>query len=121
YQRNEAWTWEHMALTRARAVAGDPDLCDAVEAEVAAIVAVPRDPAAIAAEAVKMRSLIADEKAAKNLWDLKLVPGGQIDLEFIAQVAVLSGWTAAGFRSTATGEILSNLRPDIVDRATQDE
>src|SRR5690606_8178223 len=43
YQRSEAWTWEHMALTRARAVAGDRDLATEIEAEVAGILALPRD------------------------------------------------------------------------------
>ena len=53
YQRQEAWTWEHMALTRARAIAGDAALCAEVEAEVAAMLALPRDAAKVMAEAVR--------------------------------------------------------------------
>lgn len=62
YQREEAWTWEHMALTRARAVAGDKALCEAVEADVADIIARPRDAAKVFADAVEMRATIAAEK-----------------------------------------------------------
>ena len=45
YQRNDAWTWEHMALTRARPIAGDPEFVKAVEAKISAILALPRDKA----------------------------------------------------------------------------
>ena len=48
------------------------------------------------AEAAEMRAMIEKEKPPRDLWDLKLVPGGLIDLEFIAQVAVLTGGVGAG-------------------------
>ena len=51
----------------------------------------PRDKAKVAAEALEMRALIEKEKPPRDLWDIKLIPGGLIDLEFIAQVAVLGG------------------------------
>src|SRR5690606_33230661 len=91
YQRQDAWTWEQMALTRARAVAGEPELAAEIDAEVAAILASPRDAAKVRAEATEMRALIEEEKPPRDLWDIKLVPGGLIDLEFIAQVAMLTG------------------------------
>ncbi|CAN0653425.1 Glutamine synthetase adenylyl-L-tyrosine phosphorylase / Glutamine synthetase adenylyl transferase [Nitratireductor aquimarinus] len=110
YQRNEAWTWEHMALTRARAVAGDPSLMERVEGEVGEILSLPRDAAKIRGEAAEMRRLLEEEKPARDIWDLKLVPGGLIDLEFIAQVAALTGnIEEQGEEATATGEVLSAL------------
>lgn len=105
YQREEAWTWEHMALTRARPVAGDPDLMEATEKEIEAILALPHDAEKVLADAQEMRHLIAEEKPAKNLFDLKLAAGGLIDLEFIAQTAVLTG--GKGRRSPATVDNLT--------------
>lgn len=115
YQRQEAWTWEHMALVRARAIGGDAALCAEVEAEVAAVLALPRDSAKVMAEATEMRAMIEKEKPPRDLWDIKLIPGGLIDLEFIAQVAVISGQVEAGRRATGTAEILSRLAPDFAD------
>jgi len=112
YQREEAWTWEHMALTRARVVAGDGGLADEVEREVAAILARPREAARIRREAVEMRDLIGSEKPPQGRWDLKLMPGGLIDLEFIAQVASLTGHVEAKRRLTATADTLAHLAPD---------
>ena len=71
YQRHEAWTWEHMALTRARVVAGDEELCTEVEAEVEEILALPRD----APRFQRRRGdagLIEKEKPPRDVWDLKL-------------------------------------------------
>ncbi len=122
YQREDAWVWEHMALTRARTVAGDTALAAEVEEEVAAILALPRDPAKIAAEAVDMRAMIEKEKPPRDLWDIKLVAGGLIDLEFIAQVAVLSRQVVEGEeRPTGTAEILSRLAPGFADAQTRQE
>ncbi len=85
YQGNEAWTWEHMALTRARVIAGSRDLASRVEAAIRQVLVEPRDSAKIAADVRDMRSRIATEKGASDLWDLKQVRGGLVDLEFIAQ------------------------------------
>src|SRR5690606_13042788 len=84
-QTNEAWTWEHMALTRARVVSGPPDLVAKVEAAIRTVLVRPRDRAKIAADVRQMRALIEKEKGTTNLWDLKQVRGGLVDLEFIAQ------------------------------------
>ncbi|MGP2491782.1 bifunctional [glutamine synthetase] adenylyltransferase/[glutamine synthetase]-adenylyl-L-tyrosine phosphorylase [Mesorhizobium sp. PUT5] len=109
YQRQEAWTWEQMALTRARPIAGDVDLSAAIVAEVDAILAQPRDAAKVMAEAREMRALIEEEKPPRDLWDVKLIPGGLIDLEFIAQVATLTGGTENAARSTSTAVTLAHL------------
>ncbi|KEQ03184.1 bifunctional [glutamine synthetase] adenylyltransferase/[glutamine synthetase]-adenylyl-L-tyrosine phosphorylase [Pseudorhizobium pelagicum] len=85
YQQEEAWTWEHMALTRARMVAGDEDLGDETCAVIAEVLDRPADVAKIAADVREMRDLIEKEKPPRDIWDLKLIPGGLIDIEFIAQ------------------------------------
>ncbi len=121
YQREQAWTWEHMALTRARIVAGDEALAAEVEGEIAAILALPRDAAKIRREAVEMRELIAQEKPPAGIWDLKLIPGGLIDLEFIAQVAALLGAVEGDGRATMTAELLARLKPDFAEPQVRQE
>ncbi|MGB3500351.1 MAG: bifunctional [glutamine synthetase] adenylyltransferase/[glutamine synthetase]-adenylyl-L-tyrosine phosphorylase [Mesorhizobium sp.] len=109
YQREDAEIWEHMALTRARVVAGDAGFANAVDEAVAEVIASERSPAKVASEARKMRALIGEEKPPKDIWDLKLIPGGLIDLEFLAQVAVLTGNSSLPTRSTSTAEVLAHL------------
>jgi glutamate-ammonia-ligase adenylyltransferase len=121
YQRKDAWTWEHMALSRARAIGGDQALCTEVEAEVSAVLALPRDSAKVMAEAAEMRAMIEKEKPPRDLWDIKLIPGGLIDLEFIAQVAVITGKVETGRRVTGTAEVLSRLAPDFAKAQIRQE
>jgi glutamate-ammonia-ligase adenylyltransferase len=85
YHETEAWTWEHMALTRARVVSGPPEFGARVEAVIRAALCRKRDRATVAADVVDMREAIAQEKGDGTRWDLKYVAGGLIDLEFIAQ------------------------------------
>ncbi|WP_137132773.1 bifunctional [glutamine synthetase] adenylyltransferase/[glutamine synthetase]-adenylyl-L-tyrosine phosphorylase [Rhizobium sp. FY34] len=85
YQQEEAWTWEHMALTRARLICGDDSLIAEVETVIEEVLSAPRDWAKIAADVAEMRALIDKEKPPKDSWDLKLIPGGLIDIEFLAQ------------------------------------
>lgn len=85
YQDKDAWTWEHMALTRARLIAGDPALMARAKASIREVLTRPRDPAKLAIEVASMRARIEAEKGSKDVWDLKQVPGGLVDLEFIAQ------------------------------------
>lgn len=85
YQHNRAWTWEHMALTRARVVSGPPALKEQIEKTIQDVLGKPRDAARIAADMREMRERIAREKGTDDVWDLKNVRGGLIDLEFTAQ------------------------------------
>jgi glutamate-ammonia-ligase adenylyltransferase len=89
YQRQSAWTWEHMALTRARPVAGDPRLCRGVEAAVAAALRLKRDPERLVADVAEMRGRIAAEHPRPAPFDLRNRRGGLVDLEFIAQYLML--------------------------------
>ena len=121
YQRQDAWTWEHMALSRARTIAGDAALCAEVATEVAALLALPRDARKVLAEASDMRAMIEEEKPPRDLWDIKLIPGGLIDLEFIAQAAVITGRVETKAGITGTLENLSRLKPEFADAQTRQE
>ena len=90
YQASEAETWEHMALTRARVVAGEAALSGEIAASIAALLTVRRAPAPLARKVRAMRALIASEKGDQDPWDLKLVSGGLTDIEFVAQFLVLA-------------------------------
>src|SRR6185295_19092133 len=110
YQAGEAWTWEHLALTRARVVAGAPQLKVVVEAAIADILKRPRDRTKIAADVRSMRSRIEREKGSKDLWDLKQVRGGLVDLEFIAQyLQLVHAAEQPDVLSQNTRQALSNL------------
>jgi glutamate-ammonia-ligase adenylyltransferase len=85
YQKASAWTWEHLALTRARVVAGPAALAETIDATIDEVLARPRDRAAVAQDVRAMRAKIEEEKGTTDIWDLKQVRGGLIDLEFIAQ------------------------------------
>jgi glutamate-ammonia-ligase adenylyltransferase len=89
YQRNEAWTWEHLALTRARCICGDESLIGEAEAIFAEVLAEKRDAAKIRKDVEEMRALIDKEKPPNGIWDFKLIPGGLVDIEFIAQYLAL--------------------------------
>ncbi|MBD8685536.1 MULTISPECIES: bifunctional [glutamine synthetase] adenylyltransferase/[glutamine synthetase]-adenylyl-L-tyrosine phosphorylase [unclassified Rhizobium] len=89
YQREEAWTWEHLALSRARLICGDAALSAQAQDIIASILSQTRDVAKIATDVQDMRKLIAEEKPPANSWDFKLIPGGLVDLEFVAQYLTL--------------------------------
>ncbi|HKD48751.1 MAG TPA: DUF294 nucleotidyltransferase-like domain-containing protein, partial [Rhizomicrobium sp.] len=85
YHARESWTWEHMALTRARVVAGAEKLRARIDAEIAARLTTPRNAERILADAREMRKKILAQYPGANHWDLKYAPGGLIDIEFLAQ------------------------------------
>lgn len=90
YQREEAETWEKMAITRARPICGDPTLMTDLDAAIETSLAETRDRAALARDIRDMRELIASEKGDADRADLKLYRGGLLDVEFIAQFLVLA-------------------------------
>ncbi len=90
YQREQAWTWEHQALTRARFVAGDATIGVAFEAERQAILCLPREPQRLRNDVVEMRRRMhAGHPNRTLLFDLKHDPGGMVDVEFTVQYLVL--------------------------------
>ena len=120
YQAEDADTWEHMALTRARVIAGDGVLASRVTAAIKAVLTTPRDPAAVRVKVRDMRALVAKEKGEGDIWSLKLAAGGLLDLEFIAQGLVLC--FAAAHPSLLTGSTAATLvearRLTLLDEAT---
>lgn len=89
YEAESAWTWEHMALTRARAVFGSGAARAAVQAIIDETLRRPRDKAALVADAVKMRGDIATHKPAAGPLDVKLIDGGLVDAEFAVHLLQL--------------------------------
>jgi glutamate-ammonia-ligase adenylyltransferase len=89
YQRESAWSWEHMALTRARPIAGDEKLQERVRQAIAAALRQPRDPRRLVADVADMRQRIADSLPRPSPWDLRNRRGGLIDLEFAVQYLLL--------------------------------
>jgi [glutamine synthetase] adenylyltransferase / [glutamine synthetase]-adenylyl-L-tyrosine phosphorylase len=91
YQDEDAWTWEHQALTRARFSAGDRKVGERFEAIRQRILKKPRDPAALAKDVLDMRQRIAAAHPnASGLFDVKHDRGGMIDIEFAVQFLVLA-------------------------------
>src|SRR6185369_7570907 len=80
YQRDNAWTWEHLALTRARPITGDPTFQARVREAVRAALTRPRDAAKLASEVTEMRALMAKEHPATLPWEIKSWRGGLIDI-----------------------------------------
>ena len=92
YQQNEAWTWEHLALTRARLVAGNDPLCQKIEDIRQAVIAKERDTAQAISDVGDMRRRLsdaADRARVANVWETKLGPGRMLDIELLAQAAAL--------------------------------
>jgi len=120
YQSEQAEVWEHMALTRARPVAGNPGLAAEVQAIIAKTLFRPRKTPELAKAVRDMRALIAQEKGESQGWDLKLAAGGLLDVEFIAQfLALAHGGDFPALRVTSTHEILAAaLREKILEVET---
>lgn len=91
YQRNNAWTWEHQALSRARAIAGDPAPAAAFTQIRAEVLCRPRDAQKLREEVLEMRAKMRAnlEKKAEGQIDLKQGRGGLTDIEFLTQYLVL--------------------------------
>jgi glutamate-ammonia-ligase adenylyltransferase len=89
YQREDAWTWEHMALTRARPVFGSPAARVAVTGVIAEVLEGARPERDLPAEAATMRADMARHKPPAGPLDAKLLPGGLVDLEFTVHLAQL--------------------------------
>ncbi len=95
YQADDAWTWEHLALARARVVHGAPALAAAVERARTRALGRARDPNLLLSAVADMRALMRKEQGDKGLWDLKRQAGGLIDAEFILQYLTLKHALAA--------------------------
>ena len=96
YQQKSAWLWEHQALVRARSIAGDTDLCQQFEQIRCQILTQVRDENEVRQEVLKMRQKMKDhlgsstEQKKHGIFHLKQDSGGIVDIEFMAQYAVLA-------------------------------
>ncbi len=107
YQETEAWTWEHMALTRARVVSASPVFGARVEKVIRGILQRPRDAALVAGDVLEMRAAIAREKGDRERWDIKYAAGGLVDIEFIAQyLQLVHAHALPGILDTSTARVL---------------
>lgn len=111
YLKSSAWTWEHMALTRARPISGSPELQERVEKGIRAILTTARDPDALLSDVDKMRQRMASEHQGESIWDIKHHRGGLVDIEFLAQYFQLSqAHDGPGVLSPTTMEALNKLK-----------
>jgi glutamate-ammonia-ligase adenylyltransferase len=90
YQRNNAWTWEHMALCRARPVFGSAEAREHAAGIIDEILRLPRDRGVVVRDAIKMRAEMERHKPHRSQLDVKLGPGGLVDLEFAVHVLQLT-------------------------------
>jgi glutamate-ammonia-ligase adenylyltransferase len=95
YQQSEAWTWEHMAMLRARPVHGSDTGRARLDAAIGAVLGAPHDADRVRADAARMREEMARHKPPSGPLDIKLGPGGLVDLEFAVHVLQLTN--AIGF------------------------
>jgi len=108
YQAKDAWTWEHMALTRARPIAGDPELIARTTKRIKAIVTSRRERPKLVGDILEMRAMIEEAKGGEGEWDIKAAPGGLIDIEFIAQyLQLLHALDHRDLVSTETESVLT--------------
>ncbi len=109
YQEKEAWTWEHMALTRARPIAGDKRVVGKIDWVIGKALSRKRVAKKVQADVLEMRGIIAAEKGGEGPWDLKQAPGGLVDIEFIAQcLELIHGARHPGILSPETETVLVN-------------
>lgn len=101
YQRNEAWVWEHLALTRARVIAGPEGLARDVEAFRQDLLRRKGGRDRVLDGVADMRRRVAEAKAPAGAWDAKLGPGRMQEIELVAQAGSLM--TAQPGRDVATG------------------
>jgi glutamate-ammonia-ligase adenylyltransferase len=109
YQHESAWTWERLALTRARVIEADAGFETRVNDVIQDVLSRPRDNAKTIADVMAMRELMAKERPPRHPFDLKLLPGGLVDLEFIAQSAQLVARADIAMPQASTPELLQRL------------
>jgi glutamate-ammonia-ligase adenylyltransferase len=122
YQKEEAWTWEHMALTRARVLAGEDSLAADIEAVRRAVIAGNTDRVRIARDAAEMRARLAGTGRVPGIWTVKDGPGGMQDIELLSQAgALIAGatehWPSAQLKAAASCGWIDGAAADRLSRA----
>ncbi len=111
YQHASAWTWEHMALTRARPIVGDATLNERIAAIIRDVLTKPRDETQLLRDVADMRQRLRKEFGADNMWSVKHCPGGLVDAEFVCQYLELR-------HATTAPQVLSPHTADAIERLT---
>jgi glutamate-ammonia-ligase adenylyltransferase len=120
YHSQSAWTWEHLALTRARTVSGPPELCNLLTNTICKILKKPRDREVLVCDVAKMRNRLDSEMHTDCIFSLKYLRGGLVDIEFIVQYLTLRHAAehpeilGLGTRSTLTALVEANLLHRII-------
>ena len=110
YHASSAWTWERLAMTRARVVAGDAPLTGRIEQAIADALANPGEPDQIRADMVDMRKRMFAEHGDDDPWNIKHALGGLVDVEFIAQgLQLLHGPGTPDVFNVNTGAAIAGL------------
>ena len=116
YQMDEAWTWEHLALTRARAVAGDAVLADEVEAIRLEILKAKGPASKVLSDVAEMRERIFAAKPVASEWEIKVGPGRLQDIELLAQSFALRAGVPA---HRVEAQLRAGLTAGYIDRAAE--
>ena len=110
YQENAAWTWEHMALMRARVIALTPGLSESLAETISDVLTKPRERAKVLTDVREMRQKLLDNRQSKSIWDVKLGRGGLFEIEFLAQtLGLLHGAEHGDVLSAHTDVLLKNV------------
>jgi glutamate-ammonia-ligase adenylyltransferase len=129
YYDHDAWTWEEMALVKARVIAGEKSLADRAEVHIEKILTRQRETEKVRKDVLDMRGRLLAQKPAKSHWDLKLAKGGLTDIDFICQYMslvhgaehgrfphdireALSAFVAVGLLDAPNGEVLGKAASD---------
>jgi [glutamine synthetase] adenylyltransferase / [glutamine synthetase]-adenylyl-L-tyrosine phosphorylase len=111
YQLNEAWTWEKLALTRARVIAGRSELALKIEEIVQQTLSAPHDSEKTKTDVRDMRTMMLREQKSSGVWDVKRSRGGQTEVEFIVQtLQLIHGSTSPKILNQNTEHCLSSAR-----------
>ncbi|MBT8155275.1 bifunctional [glutamine synthetase] adenylyltransferase/[glutamine synthetase]-adenylyl-L-tyrosine phosphorylase [Epibacterium ulvae] len=118
YQRNEAWMWEHLALTRARVVSATPGLANDVEVIRADVLKTDTNRQTALREVSEMRARLSASKQPKGLLDVKNGAGRMVDVELLAQTgALLAGEPERGIDAGLNAAVACGwLAKDQVDQ-----
>ena len=122
YQQEQAWVWEHLALTRARVIAGPQDVARDVTAFIRKIILRPRDVSEVTAEVAQMRARIQEAKSSQGLYETKIGPGRLQEVELLAQAGALLSdvsetSTDAGLKAGAEVGLISSTDADALRTA----
>jgi glutamate-ammonia-ligase adenylyltransferase len=117
YQDEQAWTWEHMALCRARCVTGDETLCTQLDEAVITILDGERDIEKTRQDVADMRERLLREKPGRDVFDVKRMDGGMTDIDFLAQYFRLATLRKLNLKPASAPDIFDMLDDDVLDEA----